>query len=1376
MADEERSTYRPVILLGSENYSEWSLSISTVLMARGLLDFISSSQVLDSEDRHKINRCFAYLIQSLSSIIVASLPALLRNPLSPDPAALWKHLKRAYSAAVGARQAALVQELFRTTVQDGQNPLEVISRLQSAHSQLVTGGESISDSLLAYAMTLALPESWTAQKQALWMEQHLSSEKVASTIRAEWQRRQMDGNDGTALFAKPQMYQQKFGQGLKKQGSNEMWCDLHKSKTHTNAQCSAQGGTPPPSFYNKRQGNANLAQNASKSTNPSPPDASAQIANYESDGSAFTVSTVCNTAKNDFIIDSGASHHMVTCPSLLANLRTIAPPKQIKIGDGKHLAAPAIGTLQIGDASFGNAFLVPQLASNLISVGATPDEYKWDFSRHQATLYNQQTALLTAHKINDLFTFKASRYHALSANSADPIAVLKDWHQRLGHLNVQSVMRLFRAGRIDGLDAITSLDLQQFECKSCILGKGKRIASLSTALPETRSTHLLDLVHVDLWGPATTPSMGGKRYFLTCYDDYSHHINLYFLASKSDALGALKEYATMAETQTGRKIKQLRSDGGGEFTSNAAILFYKQKGIEHLLVPPGSHQQNGRVERVHLTILNLVRTYLTDCALSQSFWAEAASYAAYIRNRTPCKPSNNIPDDLWYGKTKSHSHLQPFGCKLYYRRHHAISKLEPRYSEGILMGYIPGTTSYRVWDIKLLKIIKTRDVVFPHSTNNNQDYTLVDFNAHKTPAVPSYSQQEFNHADDQLHPDDPLKTKSAQNDLETLLHFEIDLPVMEQEKPPDSSQRIQPSVTDNTAIRRSARLQSIASQIESENSESDDELLLTADNANPNGNVATALYHAMAAFAAPNTYLQARHSPEWNEWNSAMANELAKMDKYKVWDVVDRQPSMRVVGARWVYTRKIDGSTGLPSTYKARWVAKGFSQIEGIDYNELYAAVAHKDTIRVFLSLVNYFDLECDQVDIVAAFLNGNLQETIYMDPPEGSELSNNKVLQLRKSIYGLKQSPRCFNKAFDKWLKEQNFKVAKADSCLYTRVSPNGDFIMLSIHVDDQLIASNNRPALDKFKQQLNAQFECADSGAVGYFLGFNVHRNRDERKLYISQEHYMESLLDRFNLSHCNPSKIPLPSGFRPIPATDKEFAEAKHLPYPQIVGSILYASTISRPDLSQPASVLSRFISKWNDTHYQAAKHLLRYIRGTTDLCLVFDGNCGKRIIQGYADADWGGDLDTRRSTTGYIFKVYGGTIAWKSRRQPTVALSTTEAEYMASADAARQATWLRLLLDDLQIGLTTNEPISILNDNNGCIALSKNPVHHERSKHIAMRHHFLREKVEDHSVKLDFIPSADNLADMFTKALPQPAFEHLKKQIGISKYRSPARGEV
>jgi len=278
---------------------------------------------------------------------------------------------------------------------------------------------------------------------------------------------------------------------------------------------------------------------------------------------------------------------------------------------------------------------------------------------------------------------------------------------------------------------------------------------------------------------------------------------------------------------------------------------------------------------------------------------------------------------------------------------------------------------------------------------------------------------------------------------------------------------------------------------------------------------------------------------------------------------------------------------------------------------------------------------------------------------------------------------------------------------------------------------------------------------------LGFNIYRDRPARKLRISQQHYLEAILDRFDLVDCNPARSPLPYGFRPIPATDEEHQAARHRAYPQAVGAILYASTVTRPDLSQAAGVLSRFISKWNESHWKAAKHLLR-IRGTSDLCLTFTAESGDRIALGYADADWGGDLDTRRSTTGYVFKVYGGTVAWKSRRQPTVALSTTEAEYMASADAARQAIWLRLLLDDLQLGLG-NKPFPIMNDNAGTIALSK-----KSGPSRTIQTHWTSPSFPPRASRRQYflIPSADNIADLLTKGLPRELFDRLRDLLGVT----------
>ncbi|TYJ51794.1 hypothetical protein B9479_007610 [Cryptococcus floricola] len=258
-----------------------------------------------------------------------------------------------------------------------------------------------------------------------------------------------------------------------------------------------------------------------------------------------------------------------------------------------------------------------------------------------------------------------------------------------------------------------------------------------------------------------------------------------------------------------------------------------------------------------------------------------------------------------------------------------------------------------------------------------------------------------------------------------------------------------------------------------------------------------------AAFSAtilehlPQSYREARRSPEWDLWWTAIKDELGKLEKYGVWTVVPRTANMRVVGAR---------------------------QIAGVDYHDHFAAVAHKDTIRILLALVGYYDLECDQVDLKAAFLNGDLEENIYMDPPEGSDIPTGNVLRLRKSLYGLKQSPRCFNQAFDKWLRSQGFTSSRADSCLYFR-RRNGAWLLLSVHVDDQLIASNSRDALDKFKDELNRAFECSDTGPARYFLGFNIHRDRTVGKLLISQEHYIENLLEQYGMSDCKPSNYPSP-----------------------------------------------------------------------------------------------------------------------------------------------------------------------------------------------------------------------------------------------------------
>jgi hypothetical protein len=342
----------------------------------------------------------------------------------------------------------------------------------------------------------------------------------------------------------------------------------------------------------------------------------------------------------------------------------------------------------------------------------------------------------------------------------------------------------------------------------------------------------------------------------------------------------------------------------------------------------------------------------------------------------------------------------------------------------------------------------------------------------------------------------------------------------------------------------------------------------------------------------------------------------------------------------------------------------------------------------------------------------------------------------------------------------------------VYTKNKDGVQFI-ISILVDNSLITCDDRTALNQFKTDLNNRFKCTDAGPVGYFLGINVHRDRPNGKLYLSQEHYLKALLDKYGMSDCKPSKVPLPTTFKVVPAMDEEFQAARNLPYPSIVGSLLYAASITRPNIAFASNLLCRYISKWTHQHYAAAKVLLQYIRGTTNLALTFSRENSKRALQGWADADWGGCLDTRQSTTSYVFKTYGGIVAWKSKRQQTIALSTTQAKLLASTDAGKEAIWLRQLLADLDLGPADNDPVQILYNNMGAIHLSKHQHDFASNKAFNMRSKWIREKTKVRLISVDWVPTEDNKADLLTKGVTADQTAFLRTGLGLADW--PSKGQ-
>ncbi len=370
-------------------------------------------------------------------------------------------------------------------------------------------------------------------------------------------------------------------------------------------------------------------------------------------------------------------------------------------------------------------------------------------------------------------------------------------------------------------------------------------------------------------------------------------------------------------------------------------------------------------------------------------------------------------------------------------------------------------------------------------------------------------------------------------------------------------------------------------------------------------------------------------------------------------------------------------------------VAKGYAQKEGIDYNEVFSPVVKHSSIRILLALVAQYDLELVQLDVKTAFLHGDLEEEIYMTQPNGFKVADkeNWVCKLTKSLYGLKQSPRQWYKRFDQFMKGQRYTRSKFDHCVYFQKLQEGTFIYLLLYVDDMLIASKSKVEIERLKTQLNLEFEMKDLGEAKKILGMEICRDRAHGRVSLSQKQYLKKVLQKFGMNEQKKVvSTPLASHFKLSAqlssSTNTEQEYMLQVPYSNAVGSLMYAMVCTRPDISQAVSIVSRYMHNPGKGHWQAVKWILRYILKTVDVGLLFeqDTTLGKGVI-GYVDSDYAGDLDKRRSTTSYVFTLAGGPISWKSTLQSTVALSTTEAEYMAVAEAVKEAIWLQGMVKTL-----------------------------------------------------------------------------------------------
>uniref|UniRef100_A0A2N9J5P5 CCHC-type domain-containing protein n=1 Tax=Fagus sylvatica TaxID=28930 RepID=A0A2N9J5P5_FAGSY len=528
-------------------------------------------------------------------------------------------------------------------------------------------------------------------------------------------------------------------------------------------------------------------------------------------------------------------------------------------------------------------------------------------------------------------------------------------------------------------------------------------------------------------------------------------------------------------------------------------------------------------------------------------------------------------------------------------------------------------------------------------------------------------------------------------------------------------------------------------------------------------------YALLTSSEDPSTFQEAIESSEKDKWMEAMVEENESLSKNKTWELTELPKGKKPIGCKWVFKKKEAVSEKEGERFKARLVAKGYSQRHGIDYDEVFSPVVRHTSIRAVLALVADQDLELEQLDVKTAFLHGNLEEEIFMEQPEGFKQpgTENLVCRLKKSLYGLKQSPRQWYKRFDSYMIQIGYTRCEYDCCVYVRILEDGSYIFLLLYVDDMLIAAKSMCEVNRLKSLLHKEFEMKDLGAAKKILGMEIHRDRGARKLWLSQKNYIRKVLEKFSMLDAKPVSTPLANHFRlsgsQCPKNEEEIENMSKVPYASAVGCLMYAMVCTRPDLAHAVSTVSRYMANPGREHWNAVKWIFRYLKGTAEHEILFSRQPGTNSVVGYVDADYAGEVDDRRSTTGYVFTLSGGPICWKSTLQSIVAMSTTEAEYMAVAEAAKEALWLKGLVKEL--GLNQGG-VQMHCDSQSAIYLAKNQVYHARTKHIDVRFHKIRELIVTGDIVLEKVHTSENAANMLTKPVTTAKFKHCLDLVNVS----------
>ena len=914
--------------------------------------------------------------------------------------------------------------------------------------------------------------------------------------------------------------------------------------------------------------------------------------------------------------------------------------------------------------------------------------------------------------------------------------VLQLWHERLMHQNFASVKKFLNKNNIKFKNDTPF-------CDACALGKIHRKPFYKS---DSFSKRVIELVHADLCGPMEINSIGNSRYFVLLKDDFSKYNKIYFLKNKSETCKFLKNYILRLEIETGQKFNTLRTDNGLEFINREVSELTNKFAIKHERSVAYTPEQNGSAERENRSVIELARTILIRNKLNKNLWAEACNSVVYVVNRTKnVDRHGKTPYELWHNKKCSFAHLKIFGTEVYghipkqkrlkwdakgklgifvgydenvkaYKVLTANNKIE-LYRDvlfknelyccninigenigklGVFVGYDEDEKAYKVLTannkIELYKNVLFKNEVYCYDNNigeniDSDSYLKIIFdnndNNHKKVIENNIPVANINLDGDLLNLDENFENLNQNNELINNENF------LEQQ---DNDNNLDENLNDDNDSfyevldNVNPNIINLQQDIEEENKEKEPNRYNLRNRNELKPPEKSKDYYCFYSNDINNLFLSESFEPitlkdalegkDSRHWEKAINDELDSLIGNKTWRLVEKTKNMIILKSRWVFKIKI-GPNG-QKIYKARLVVKGYLQRPGIDYGETFSPVARYESIRAFLSIAACYKMHLKQFDVKTAFLNGDLNETVYMYPPEGFSVDKNKVCKLEKSLYGLKQSAKCFNDKFIKCLKEFNLHATTADPCVFVS-RDNKEKIILILYVDDGAIACKNEKRIDDLINHLKRKLKITVK-ELNMFLGIEI-KKMPNGLLFANQKKFAEKIINKFKQVDAHPVALPI-DPYERFDNFEKD-SRFNNRYYKEAIGSLIFLSMVTRPDISYSVGVLSRYAENPTKAHCNGVKRIIKYIKGTLNHGLIF-GRCRKENsinILAFSDADFAGDSKTRRSTSGCLIKLGSDLITWSSRKQPTVALSTTESEFIAACNATQEIIWLKRLIKDL-----------------------------------------------------------------------------------------------